>query len=241
MKKLSIFVVLSFIPVMIFGFPYGSIMNFNPAYMVYNTQWDASYESYFGTDDMSLMVFQPFTNGFAGKLGIYTEQATSGIVYSLATQSGQLAMGMDFLLSNSGTTVALNVGAGIIQKLSENLDVTVRLPQMVSYIYNGGISVSPDLELGVDLPYQNWSAGTFLNIGQIMKGGIWGSVSLFNLQLLARMDGWYNTSILSSSENTFTFVSQYSIGSINFAYLYQKIWGNIEKSQTNGIRISMKW
>ncbi len=241
MKKILTISILALIPISIFAFPYGSVMNFNPAYMVYNTQWSVSYESYFNQPNMNLLIFQPFKNGFAGKLGFYTQQSTSGVVYGIATQFNKIAIGTDFLVSAYGTQLSIAIDAGAIQNISKNLDVTVRLPQIATYVYGHGISVSPDFEIGVDLPYENWSAGGTLEIGQTIKGSMWGSLAFFGVQALARIDSWYNTSILSSSENTFTFIGQYTLGSMNLAYIYQNIWGNISKSQTNGVRISLEW
>jgi hypothetical protein len=101
---LAIFVLI--IPALTFAsvsFPYGSVMNFNPSYMVYNTQWSVSYETYFGEpQQMDFVIFQPFKNGFAGKLGFYTSGSTSGIAYSVAAKSGNLNVGSDFLISDYG-------------------------------------------------------------------------------------------------------------------------------------------
>lgn len=148
MKRYLVMCFFIVIPVLTFAsvsFPYGSVMNFNPAYMVYNTQWSVSYETYFGTpQQMDLAIFQPFENGFAGKLGFYTSGATSGIAYSIATKSGNLNVGSDFLISTYGTNLSVDFGAGMINRISNHLDLSVRLPDVLTYTYGRSINVYPN-------------------------------------------------------------------------------------------------
>ncbi len=232
------------IPVLTFAalsFPYGSIMNFNPAYMVYNTRWSVSYETYFGVpQQMDFAIFQPFKNGFAGKLGFYTSEATNGIAYSIATKSGDLNIGSDFLISTYGTNISVSFGAGMIEKILQNLDLSVRLPDVLTYTYDKGINVYPNFEVDLNLPYDYWSAGAFLSVNQFVSGGIWGSLSAFNVQALARIQGGYIPSTPSITQNVFDFNLQSSIGSMSFAYLYEYTWG-ITTGQENGFRISAQW
>ncbi|MGC8707110.1 MAG: hypothetical protein ACP5R1_00070 [Athalassotoga sp.] len=239
---LAIFVFI--IPVLTFAavsFPYGSVMNFNPSYMIYNTQWSVSYETYFGEpQQMDFVIFQPFKNGFAGKLGFYTSGATSGIAYSVATKSGNLNFGSDFLISDYGTNVSLNFGAGMVEKILQNLDLSVRLPNVLTYTYGKSINVYPNFEVGLNLPYEYWSLGAFLSVNQFVSGGFWGSLSAFNIQALARIYGGYIPSTPSITQNVFDFNLQGSIGSMSFAYLYKYVWGTT-KSQENGFRISAEW
>ncbi len=246
MKRYLLTIFFLVIPILTFAsspvsFPYGSIMNFNPSYMVYNTQWSVSYETYFDeTQQMDFAIFQPFENGFAGKLGFYTSGATSGIAYSVATKAGNLNLGSDFLISTYGTNVSVNFGAGMVQRISQNLDLSVRLPNVLTYTYDKSINISPNFEVGLNFPYDYWSAGTFLSVSQFVSGGIWGSFSAFNIQALARIQGGYIPSVPSVTQNIFDFNLQGSIGSISFAYLYEYAWGTT-KNQENGFRISAQW
>lgn len=243
MKKFIIMIFLIIVPIFIFAstFPYGSVMNFNPAYMVYNTKWSVSYETYFKTSQMDFVIFQPFENNFAGKLGFYTDEATSGIAYSIATGSGNLNFGYDFLISTYGTDLSINFGAGMIEKIFQNLDLSVRLPDMLMYTYGKGINVYPNFEIGLNFPYDSWSAGTFFSVNQFVSGGIWASASAFNLQILARVSGGYIPNTPSITQNTFDLNLQGSVGSVDFMYLYKNVWGSAGKSETNGLRISADW
>ncbi len=247
MKRYLFTIIFLVVPILTFAssplsFPYGSVMNFNPSYMVYNTKWSASYETYFNESKMDFAIFQPFENGFAGKLGFYTDGATSGIAYSVATRSGNTNLGSDFLISTYGTNLSVNLGAGIVQRISQNLDLSVRMPDILTYTYNKGINTSnfSNFEIGVNFPYDYWSAGAFLSISQFVSGGIWGSLSAFNIQALARIQGGYIPSTPSVTQNIFDFNLQGSIGSMSFAYLYEYVWGNT-KNQENGFRISVQW
>lgn len=242
MKKAFSFLLL-FIPLFSFAmsFPYGSVMNFNPAYMVYNKNWSVSYEMYFGGSQMNLMIFQPFKDGFAGKLGLYTDGATSGIAYSIATKAGNINMGTDFLISNHGTNLCINLGFGMVESISKNLDLSVRMPEILTYIYLNGISVSPNLEVSLNFPYNYWSAGAFLSIGQFVSGGITGNLSILDFQILARLSGGYIPQTPSLTQNTFDFNLESKIGSMSFAYLYRYVWGTYVQGQINGFRVSAQW
>lgn len=243
MRKIIIIIFLIAVPIFVFAsvFPYGSVMNFNPAYMVYNTKWSVSYETYFNESQMDFMIFQPFEDNFAGKLGFYTDGATSGIAYSIAAGSGKMNFGSDFLISTYGTNLSVNFGAGMVEKIFQNLDLSVRLPDVITYTYGKSINVYPNLEIGLNLPYNYWSAGTFLSVNQFVSGGIWASISAFNLQVLARVSGGYIPDTPSVTQNTFDLNLQGSVGSVDFTYLYRNVWGSAGKSETNGFRISADW
>ncbi|HEU24462.1 MAG: hypothetical protein C0176_00125 [Mesoaciditoga sp.] len=242
MKKALSFILL-FIPVLTFAmsFPYGSVMNFNPAYMVYNKNWSISYEMYFGKNESDLLIFQPFKDGFAGKIGLYTFGATSGVAYSVATKAGNLNIGSDFLISNYGTDLSVTLGLGMVEQISQNFDLSVRMPQVLTYTYQKGISVYPNFEAGVNFLNAYWNAGAFLSIGQMVSGGVLANLSIFNFQILARLSGGYVPQIPSLSQNSFDLNVESSIGSISFAYLYRNAWGTYNPEQLNGFRVSAKW
>lgn len=231
------------ISVIAFAFPEGSVLNFNPAYMVYNTKWSSSYEIYFDKPDMGLVVFQPFKNGFAGKLGFYSEEATSGLVYSIAARSGNVSFGMDSSLSLSGTAISVNVGLGAIQEFFHNFNFGIRLPNVLSYVYQKGVNVFPNFELDLGAVFQNWTLGGFVGVdSKIVNGGMSGSLSLYGAQVSGVYRMGYDPRYPTMLDQKFDMVLQYSFGALDLGYIYEYhfIDPAIQKT-TNGLRFSLEW
>ncbi len=226
-----------------FAFPEGSVLNFNPAYMVYNTKWSAAYEIYFGNKDMAFTVFQPFKNGFAGELGLYSEEATSGLVYSVATKSGNTSFGIDNTLSLSGTKVSVNVGIGVIQTFSQNYNIGIRLPKAIDYVYQEGVNVFPNFEVDLGTVFPNWTLEGFVGVDSaVVNGGVWGNFSFYGAQVYGRYRIGYDPNYPTMLDQKFDAVLQYSFGSMSFGYIYEYHFIDSDIQETfNGFRFSLDW
>ncbi len=242
-KFVILFLVLSLGTLSMADFPVGSVVNFNPAYMTSNTKWSFSYEDYL-SKGMDFVIFQPFENGFAGKLGFYSDEDGNGFLYSVATKKGNLSMGGDFELSSVGTRVGIEMGLGMVKKIEGNLYLDLRIPRAVSYVYGVGVKAYPNLRTALTWEDKSWGVGAFgsVNYPWISMGG-WANLSFFGLQGFGYFETGYN-SMLSGvvTEERFDFILQYSISSVKFAYIYDYISRTSEKTCTKqGIRISLDW
>ncbi len=224
------------------NFPAGSVVNFNPAYMVNNSKWSFSYETYFN-DGMDFVVFQPFENGFAGKLGVYADKEGNGLLYSVASKRGNLALGGDFTLSNVGTHVGVEIGLGMLEKITANFYLDLRIPQAVSYVYNLGVKVHPNVRGALAWETKNWNIAAFGGIDYPwVKGGAWGSLSLLGFQLFGYLETGYNSSLSDVTKEEFDVVLQYTLSSVKTAYIYDYISSTSNNNQSKyGIRISVDW
>ncbi len=226
-------------------FPMGSVMNFNPAYMVSNTKWALSYESYFEGQKMNIMVFQPFENGFAGKIGFYTDSKGNGIAYSIASKRGNLALGSDLTLSNSASSLSFDVGFGMIQNVLKNLIFDLRVPHAFTYVYKEGIQVHPNAKMALNFVKRNWNAALFAGIDYPwVSGGAWGSFSAFGAQAYLYFESGYDSSISTVEEQKLDFILQYTLSNVKLAYIYDSYSNTLmgKKSlKSHGIRISVEW
>jgi hypothetical protein len=226
-------------------FPVGSAMNFNPAYMASNAKWSFSYETYFEGQKMNFVAFQPFENGFAGKLGVYADGKGNGIVYSIASKRGSLAVGSDFLLSNEASSIALSVGIGMTQNVLENLVFDLRVPQALTYIYERGIEVHPNAKMALNFEEKNWNAALFGGVDYPwVNGGAWGSVSIFGIQAYGYLETGYDSSKSGVEELKLNFILQYTLSNVKLAYIYgsHTFTTPENKNETNnGIRVSVEW
>ena len=245
--KTKLFVVILSVLVVSFGlavnFPLGSVMNFNPAYMVNGTKWSFSYETYFEGQKMDFVVFQPFENGFAGKLGVYSDGNSNGLAYSIASKVNTLALGGDFLLSTDGTSVSLDVGFGMTQQILKNLIFDLRVPQTFLYTYNQGIEVHPNAKLSFDWEEKNWNVALFGGVDYPwVNGGVWGSFSFFGLQSYGYFEMGYNSTLAQVIEQRVDFILQYTLANIKLAYIYDShSTSTLSTEENHGIRISVQW
>ncbi len=225
------------------GFPVGSGMNFNPAYMTSNTKWSFSYETYFENQKMNFVVFQPFENGFAGKIGVFSDENGNGIVYSIASKRNGLSIGSDFSLSNDGTSVRLDASLGMTQELLENLIFDLRVPNAFSYIYNSGLEVHPNMKMAFDWVEKKWSASVFAGVDYPwVEGGIWSTLSLFGFQAYGYFEIGYDSTLSQVTEQKLDFILQYTLANVKLAYIYEDHTVSISGSEkTHGIRVSVEW
>lgn len=227
------------------NFPSESVMNFNPAYMVVNQKWSISYETYFGNKGMDFAVFQPFQDGFAGEIGLYVNEKTSGMTYSIASILGKTSVGASFDLSIEGTSLKLSAGFGAIQRIWENLNLELRVPSVITYVYNNGFTVEPNFEVALSLPFKNWNTAAFVGVKYPwVKTGLWGGISFWGAQIFGQYTYEYN-SVMSSATNgqIFDLVAQYSIGAMKFAYIYEnrKYSDSHLNKEINGLRFTVEW
>ena len=226
-------------------FPVGSAMNFNPAYMVSNAKWSFSYETYFEGQKMNFVAFQPFENGFSGKLGVYADGEGKGMVYSIASKRENLAVGSDFLLSNEASSIALSVGIGMTQNILKNLVFDLRVPQALTYTYEKGIEVHPNAKMALNFEGRNWNAALFGGVNYPwVNGGAWGSVSIFGIQAYGYLETGYDSSESGSEESKINFILQYTLSNIKLAYIHGRHTFTIpeNKNETNdGVRVLVEW
>lgn len=246
LKKYLVFVVLILISSFMFaeGFPRGSALNFNPAYMVTNQKWSISYESYFEGKEMNLVAFQPFKDGFAGKIGVYADSKSKGIVYSIASVLGKTSAGLDFDLCSNGTSVSITTGLGTIQKVWENLSVEFRIPKALTYIYDRGMEVHPNFDMTLSALFNNFNVAGFAGVEYPwVKGGTWGSFSFFGMQVYGYYETGYDVKMSSSvSEQKLDAIIQYSVGNMKFAYIYENYTdSSLSNVNRNGLRVSIEW
>ncbi len=248
MKKLYfLFIGLLILPAIFafaIDFPPESVMNFNPAYMVTNSKWLISYETYFG-DAMDLVVFQPFQNGFAGEVGLYANGKTNGVIYSVASSIGKVALGTKFDLSFVGTSLHVNTGFGVVQEVWKNADLELRVPNTVTYIYDKGFSVNTNFQLALSLVFKNWNAAAFAGVTYPwVKTGFWGGISFLGAQLFGRYTYEYDSELSSAvNEQIFDLTVQYSVGAMKFAYMFEndKHSSPSLSTKTNGLRFTVEW
>ncbi len=221
----------------------GSALNFNPAYMVINQKWSISYESYFEGNEMNFVVFQPFKDGFAGKIGVYENNETNGIAYSVASILGKTSVGMDFDLCHDGTSVSITAGMGTIQKIWENVSVEFRIPKALTYVYEKGMEVHPNFNITLSALFDNFNFAGFAGVKYPwVKGGAWGSLSLFGIQLYGYYETGYDVGFSAVNEQKLDALIQYSIGNMKLAYIYENYTNSLKSSvNRNGLRISIEW
>ncbi len=247
-KAYFVFVVLM-IGLMLFAFavnfPSESVMNFNPAYMVSNQKWSISYETYFGNKGMDFAVFQPFQNGFAGEFGLYANEKTSGMIYSIASSLGKTFVGASFDLSIEGTSIKVNAGFGAVQRIWENLNLEFRVPSVVTYIYNSGFAVEPNFKVALSLLSKNWNAAAFVGVKYPwVKTGLWGGISFWGAQLFGQYTYEYNSEMSSAiNGQIFDLTAQYSVGAMKFAYIYEsrKYSDTHLNEECTGLRFTVEW
>ncbi|GEM_PF-1516629 len=227
------------------SFPKESVMNFNPAYMVLNQKWSVSYETYFNNNKgMDFAVFQPFQDGFAGEIGLYSDEKTSGLIYSVASILGKTSVGAKFDLSSAGTSLKLNAGFGAIQRVWENLNLEFRAPNVITYVYGNGFKVKPNFELALSLPFKNWNASAFAGVEYPwVKSGLWGGISFFGAQIFGQYTYVYNSELPPDiNGQIIDLTAQYSVGAMKFAYIYENEKYSYAYSNTeNGLRFTVEW
>lgn len=246
MKKYLVFVILFLASSFMLaeGFPMGSVLNFNPAYMVTNQKWSISYESYFEGKEMNFVVFQPFKDGFSGKIGVYADDRSNGIVYSIASVLGKTSAGLDFDLCSNGTSVSITAGLGTIQKVLGNLNVEFRIPKALTYVYNMGMEVNPNLNITLSALFNNFNVAGFAGVEYPwVKGGAWGSFSFSGMQLYGYYETGYDVEMSSAvSEQKLDAIIQYTIGNMKFAYIYENYTDSfLPNVNRNGLRVSIEW
>ncbi len=246
LKKCLVFVllILTFSFMFAEDFPRGSALNFNPAYMVINQKWSVSYESYFEGKEMNFVVFQPFKDGFAGKIGVYADNKTNGIVYSVASVLGKTSAGVDFNLCSNGTSVSIIAGLGTIQKVWENLSVEFRIPKALTYVYNRGMEVHPNFDITLSALFNNFNFAGFAGVEYPwVKGGAWGSFSSFGMQVYGYYETGYDVELSSAvNEQKLDAIIQYSVGNMKFAYIYENYTDSfLSNVNRNGLRVSIEW